>query len=80
MPIRNWHSIRLRDPDDFEWLRSKKPRPGLWLLIGKLKDSGEIAVQSIRFRSSVYTPAEARAWVKKHFGRSGKFHAAKKSR
>jgi hypothetical protein len=69
MPYANEHAARLREPDEFVrivqlWGNDE----GVRALGGPLKSNpdGPTVEQAIRFDSSRWTVAEARAWLKKH--------------
>ena len=73
MPYENEHSARVRDPDDFiadsfrskELPKSEGGKGGVRMIMGKLKDGdGSMVVQAYRFPTDLYTPAEAKKWLK----------------
>ncbi len=65
-PYPNEHAARLKDPDQYDSLRrvNDEGGPGIDFIYG-IKE-GESEIQAIRFRSSQYTAAEARAWLSEH--------------
>lgn len=63
MPFPNYHTARLRDPNDFDRFTVKKTERGVMLVIGWLPDGGS-DVQSVRFRASKWTPRECRKWLR----------------
>lgn len=73
MPLTNWHSARVRDPDDFldgkdAWA-TVKVGPGINLITGKLKKdgpNGPMTAQSYRFDMSKFTVDQTKEWLKKH--------------
>jgi HK97 family phage major capsid protein/HK97 family phage prohead protease len=65
-PYPNEHAARLKDPDQFDSLQRVNDEGGAGIdFIYGIKE-GESEIQAIRFRSSQYTPAEARAWLAEH--------------
>lgn len=85
MPYPNYHAARLRDPSDFiqKTIRSKPIENGdILLILGKLKSdgiSGSMKTQSIRFKASKYTVAQAKKWLKDHDYKPILFEPAKKA-
>lgn len=73
MPLTNWHSGRVKDPDDFldgdkTWA-TIEIKPGINLITGKLKKdgpNGPMTAQTYRFNMDKFTVAQAKAWLKKH--------------
>jgi len=65
-PYPNEHAARLTDPDQYDSLRRENGAggPGIDFIYG-IKE-GESEIQAIRFRSSQFTPAEAREWLAEH--------------
>ena len=65
-PYPNEHAARLKDPDQYDSLRRENDAggPGIDFIYGIKEGTSEI--QAIRFRSSQYTPAEARQWLADH--------------
>ena len=69
MPYLNEHAARVRQPGRFqkETMRSKQIAKGLRIIIGKLKPRGaSMVTQAYRFRKDVWTPAQARKWLREH--------------
>ena len=65
-PYPNEHAARLTDPDQYDSLRRENDAGGSGIdFIYGIKE-GTSEIQAIRFRSSQYTPAEARAWLSEH--------------
>lgn len=69
MPYPNHHACRMRDPGDFVpgSMRTVK-KENAAILIGKLKSSGNIATQSIRYPVDKWTESGARAQCEKNKG------------
>lgn len=69
MPYSSEHAARVKNPDSFqkegEWGRHEIA-PGIIRLAGKLKSTGEWETQAYRFKTSKFTPEEARKWLKEH--------------
>lgn len=68
MPYPNFHAARVRDPDDFEWIKVLKHLPnGAMIYGGKLKNSSSGTVtQAIRFPRAKFSAAQSRQWMKEH--------------
>lgn len=74
MPYPNEHAARVRDPGDFEKgsFRSKTlpkgedGKGGVRMIIGRLKGETTTTAQSYRFPADLYTPEEAKAWLKEN--------------
>ena len=65
-PYPNEHAARLKDPDQYDSLRRENDAGGSGIdFIYGIKE-GTSEIQAIRFRSSQYSPAEARAWLADH--------------
>jgi len=65
-PYPNEHAARLKDPGQYDSLRRVNDEGGNGVdFIYGIKE-GESEVQAIRFRSSVFTVDEARAWLADH--------------
>ena len=65
-PYPNEHAARLKDPAQYDSLRRVNDEGGNGVdFIYGIKE-GESELQAIRFRSSVFTAAEARAWLADH--------------
>jgi hypothetical protein len=85
MPMVNFHSARVRNPDDF--LDDKKAwatimiKPGIELVTAKLKKdgmSGAMTAQAYRFDKDKFTVDQAKKWLKKHKVKTVLFEPAKK--
>jgi HK97 family phage major capsid protein/HK97 family phage prohead protease len=65
-PYPNEHAARLTDPEQYDSLRRENDAggPGIDFIYGIKEGVSEI--QAIRFRSSEYSPAEAREWLAEH--------------
>ena len=65
-PYPNEHAARLKDPAQYDSLRRVNDEGGNGIdFIYGIKE-GESEIQAIRFRSSIFTAAEARAWLADH--------------
>jgi HK97 family phage prohead protease len=66
MPYPNEHAARLTDPDKYERFTrtNDKFKTGIHAIWGWLKGKSEL--QAIRFDAKLYTPAEAKKWLKDH--------------
>jgi HK97 family phage major capsid protein/HK97 family phage prohead protease len=65
-PYPNEHAARLKNPEQYDSLRRVNDEGGNGVdFIYGVKE-GESEVQAIRFRSSIFTAAEARAWLADH--------------
>jgi HK97 family phage major capsid protein/HK97 family phage prohead protease len=65
-PYPNEHAARLTDPEQYDSLRRENDAGGSGIdFIYGIK-AGKSEIQAIRFRSSQFTPAEARAWLAEH--------------
>lgn len=87
MPYPNEHSARVRDPGDFEsdsfrvkkLPKSKGGKGGVRMIMGRLKGEKTMTVQAYRFPKSLYTPEEAKQWLKDNDVKYISFEAARKS-
>lgn len=81
MPLSNFHAVRVEDPDRFEEksYRTKilEGSNGIEAVMGKIKGSESMTIQSYRFPIEKYTEKEVKAWIEKN-NITGKFEAAKK--
>jgi len=86
MPYPNEHAARVRDPGGFipgsfrskALPKSKGGKGGVRMIVGRLKGGeGKTQVQSYRFPKDLYTPAEARAWLKENGVTGYTFEAAR---
>ena len=69
MPYANEHAARVRDPSLFQpkSYKSNTLSNGVRILRGRLKSGrGTMIIQTYRFPANLFTPAEARDWLKKH--------------
>jgi HK97 family phage major capsid protein/HK97 family phage prohead protease len=65
-PYPNEHAARLTDPEQYDSLRRENGAGGSGIdFIYGIKE-GTSEIQAIRFRSSQFTPAEAREWLAEH--------------
>ena len=78
MPMKNWHSVRLANPDKFVRFITQRIKDGIQLTIG-YTESGESQVQSVKFDKDVYSAGKAVKWARRHFKRKGKLHPARKN-
>lgn len=80
MPFPHEHAARLRDPEAFvpgSFRRSNgKFGPGIDPIFGRLKTTGKMEVQTIRFSAERFTAAQARAWLKRNGYRPIEFEEA----
>ena len=65
MPFRNEHAARQLAPDRFARFARKRLSPGIYAVLG-IEEDGVSHVQSLRFASDRFSPAEARAWLARH--------------
>ena len=70
MPLPNFHSARVKDPKDFQpdsfRVIKIKGTKGIQSVIGRPKGKTTTTTQSYRFPKANYTPAEAKAWLKRN--------------
>lgn len=69
-PFPGFHASRQRDPSEFQegsfrYLKDRGGR-GIDFIVGRLKGSTSLTLQSIRFDKDVFTTEEARKWCKDH--------------
>ena len=62
MPFRNEHAARQLSPEQFVRFARKRIAHGVSAVLG-IDRRGKAHVQSLRFNSVVFTPAEARSWL-----------------
>ena len=81
MPYQNEHSARVRDPGDFQpdSFRRKNIARGVDIIMGRLKGETTMMTQAYRFDKTVFTAAEAKAWLKKNNIHYISFEPAQKS-
>ena len=65
-PYPNEHAARLQDPEQYDSLRRVNDEGGNGVDFIYGINEGESELQAIRFRSSVFTAAEARTWLADH--------------
>ena len=78
MPYPNFHAARMRDPGDFEQLKTKSITDGITIIVGKLKGEKTTTAQAYRFDKDKFTASEAKGWLKDHDLKEMTFEAAKK--
>ena len=78
MPYPNFHAARMRDPGDFEQLRTKAITDGITIIVGRLKGEKTTTAQAYRFEKDKFTASEAKGWLKDHDLKEMTFEAAKK--
>ena len=69
MPYPNYHSARVRNPNNFEpgsFRTITLPKGGVKAIIGRLKGQTSTTAQAYRFPVSKYTAEEARKWLKEN--------------
>lgn len=68
MPFSGEHAARVKDPGAFQpnSFRRKNIARGVSIIMGRLKGESSMTAQSYRFDKDVFTPAEAKAWLKEH--------------
>lgn len=64
-PYPNEHSFRVKSPSLFqkESFRRKTLKPGITIIIGRMKDKETTTTQSYRFNKNKYTFEEAKKWL-----------------
>lgn len=67
IPLSSFHAARQRDPDQYARIRVKKNKGGRGVdfLFG-FKKGGGSEIQSIHFDKKLFTPAQAKKWLKAH--------------
>jgi len=79
VPFPQFHAARQHDPGQYVRIRIAKNRGGKGIdFIFGFKKGGGSEVQSVRFDKSVFTPAQAKKWLKDHGFSSGQFETATK--
>lgn len=68
MPYPNWHSARIRQPGRFVRIRVLWAKKGIMAYGGPLKTDprGGAQIQSLRFKATKYTVAQAKKWLREH--------------
>lgn len=80
MPYPNEHAARINSPDKYERIRRENDKLGDGIdVIWGVLPNGKVEVQAIRFDSSKFTPAEAKAWLKEHSYEPIEFEEASKA-
>lgn len=64
MPYPNEHAARILNPKGFDGFARQKIAPGIYLILG-IKN-GKSTAQAYRFKKKLFTPAQARNWLKEH--------------
>jgi hypothetical protein len=64
MPYPAEHAARVKDPGQYESFARKNIAPGIDAIFGILK--GESEIQAYRFDRKVFTPPQAKKWLKDH--------------
>jgi len=80
-PYPNEHACRILPPGNFQSnsFRRKNIKKGIDIITGRLTDQITMTTQSYRFKTDVFTEAEARKWCKDHKLKCNPFEPAKKS-
>ena len=78
MPFPREHAARIAPPGRFQkkTFRSHRISKGIRLIIAKRCSSCSMETQAIRFGICEFTPARARAWLKRHGKRPIRFEPA----
>tara|TARA_Y100000593_G_scaffold86609_1_gene165656 strand:- start:6127 stop:6765 length:639 start_codon:yes stop_codon:yes gene_type:complete len=80
VPYPGEHAARQRKPSlfvDDSFIRRTEGMPeGVTLLMARLKAEDRLAVQSVRFVASLWTPGKAKKWLESEGYRSGSFEEA----
>ncbi len=67
MPYPNFHSARIRDPNEFTRIVVLETLPnGIMIYGGPLEAGGDATAQAYRFPKDKFTVAQAKAWLKEH--------------
>ena len=68
MPYPNEHAGRVIEPSMFKQdsFRRRKITEGVDAIFGKLKGETKMSIQAYRFAKDIFTPAQAKAWLKEH--------------
>lgn len=79
-PFPNEHAARVKDPSEFEegTFRRKNIANGVDIIMGKLKGSDKMEVQTYRFDKKVFTEEQAKEWLKSHKADNKMFEPAVK--
>ena len=78
MPYPNQHAARMHSPRGFlkGTFRSKSIGRGIRLIVAKKCSRCSMETQAVRFDNCRFTPAEARAWLRRNDMRPIKFERA----
>jgi hypothetical protein len=68
MPYPNEHAARITDPDQYDDIRRQNDKfgKGIHAIWGIKEGQDEPELQAIHFDAEMFTPDEARAWLKEH--------------
>lgn len=67
MPYPNEHAARINSPDKYKSIRRENNKFGDGIdVIWGIPEEGGTEIQAIRFNRTKFTPAQAKAWLKKH--------------
>lgn len=79
-PFPSEHAARVKDPSEFEEgsFRRKNIANGVDIIMGKLKGSDKMEVQTYRFDKKVFTEEQAKEWLKSHKADNKMFEPAVK--
>jgi hypothetical protein len=64
MPYPSEHAARVTSPKKYKSFKRKKIAPGISMILGITDDGTE--TQAYRFDKTMFTPAQAKAWLKSH--------------
>lgn len=78
MPYPNWHAARVKSPSAFEKdsFRTKAIDNGITTIMGRLRGSDTMTIQTYRFDKDDFTAAEAKKWLADHDVKYISFEAA----
>lgn len=76
MPYRAEHAARIASPGAFKIVRSKRISKCIRLIVGKRCGKCPMETQAVRFDRRCFTPAQARAWLRKHGFKAIRFEKA----
>ena len=79
MPFTNFIAARIHDPSKYKRIRYKKDAfgDGIDAVYGIPKQGEDTEVQAIRFSADIWTPSEAKKWLKDHDYKWIEFETAK---
>ncbi len=75
MPFKSEHAARVLSPKRFDRFARKKLGKGVSVILGITK--GKTQIQAYRFDKSRWTPASAKAWLKRRKIKISNFEKAK---